>query len=152
MRLITLFCTFGVLFLACSDTKSQPTPTTSEPTSTTKVSETIRPETYEIMTTDQGTLTTIGIIAFDEENNSELTLLTDAAAATLLKDRWEVISGYPEIDFESGGARQQEDGSCVNFTEFLKVGKDNPDYPIAAMQFLQLHHGYRFVLRPGGHH
>lgn len=110
--------------------------------------EMIMPETYEIMTADQGTLTTIGIIAFDDGNNGDLTLLTDGAAGTLLRDQWEVISGYPELDFESGGARQQEDGSWVHFTEFVKVGKDNPDYPIVAMQFLQLRHGYRFVLRP----
>lgn len=105
-------------------------------------------QTYEIMVPNAGTLTTLGTIAFDSKNNSELTLVAEDAAGALLKERWTEISGYPEIDFESARREQQEDGSWLRSTMFEKIGRDNPDYPAVAMQFLQIHFGYRFVLRP----
>ena len=105
-------------------------------------------QTYEIMVSNEGTLTTLGTIAFDEDNNSTLTLTAEDAAGALLKERWTEISGYLEIDFESARREQQEDGSWLRYTEFEKVGKDNPDYPVVAMQFLQIHFGYRFALHP----
>ena len=105
-------------------------------------------QTYEIMVSDEGTLTTLGTVTFDEDNNGTLAIAAEDVAGALLGERWTEISGYPAIDFETARREQQEDGSWVRSTAFEKVGKDNPDYPAVAMQFLQIHFGYRFALRP----
>lgn len=105
-------------------------------------------ETYEISVSASGVLTKVGSIEFDEQNASTLTLIADNEAGELLKERWTVISGYEEIDFEDARREQMEDGTWVRSTMFSSVGKDHPDYPAVAMQFLQIQFGYRFALRP----